>query len=277
MKPPSALEQHLTPQVLAWLQAQASQGRSSESIAAGMQAAGWDTAAIARALQLGSEEMARLSVPALALPVSGHMVDAGDKWVEVKQLFCAPDVVLFANLLSASECEALINSARPRLSRSLTVDTRTGAEALNAARTSEGMFFMRGENELVQRVETRIARVLGWPRENGEGLQVLRYGPGAEYQPHYDFFDPAEPGTPALLKRGGQRVATLIMYLNQPEKGGATDFPDLGLRVEPRRGQAVFFNYALPDLASRTLHGGAPVLAGEKWIATKWLRQREFN
>ena len=277
MKPPSTLDQHLTPQVLAWLQAQVAHGRSSESMVAGMLAAGWDTAAVAHALQLGSEEMARLAVPALALPVSGDMVDAGDKWVTVKQLFHTPDVLLFSNLLSAGECDALIAEGRPRLSRSLTVDTQTGAEALNAARTSEGMFFMRGENEVVQRVEARIARVLGWPRENGEGLQVLRYGPGAEYKPHHDFFDPAEPGTPALLERGGQRVATLIMYLNQPEKGGATDFPDLGLRVEPRRGQAVFFNYALPGIASRTLHGGEPVLAGEKWIATKWLRQREFN
>lgn len=272
-----ATEQHLTPDVLAWMAAQAAQGHSQEAIFASMLAAGWNREAATRALQLAPEDIAALlRVPSLALPVSGRMVDAGDKWVEVLQLFQSPDVLVFANLLSASECEALIEAARPRLSRSLTVDTKTGGEELNADRTSEGMFFARTENDVVHRVEMRIAKVLGWPRENGEGLQVLRYGPGAEYKPHYDYFDPAEPGTPEILKRGGQRVATLIMYLNKPEEGGATAFPDLGLKVEPKPGQAVFFSYAQPHPASRSLHGGEPVLAGEKWIATKWLREREF-
>ena len=101
--------------------------------------------------------------------------------------------------------------------------------------------------------------------------------PGAQYRPHYDYFDPGEPGTPTILKRGGQRVATLVMYLQEPEQGGATTFPDVGLEVAPVRGTGVFFSYDEPDPATRTLHGGAPVLAGEKWVATKWLREREFK
>lgn len=167
--------------------------------------------------------------------------------------------------------------ARPRLSRSLTVDTKTGGEELNASRTSQGMFFERLESALVQRIESRIAKLLHWPARNGEGLQVLRYGKDAEYRPHHDYFDPAEPGTQKILKRGGQRVGTLIIYLNDPEKGGATVFPELGLRVKPKRGQAVFFSYNEPLPSTRTLHGGEPVLVGEKWIATKWLREFEFS
>ena len=188
----------------------------------------------------------------------------------------APEVVVFANLLSAFECDALIQAAKPRLSRSLTVDTHTGNEALHPDRTSQGMFFERFENDVVMRVEKRIAKLLHWPVKHGEGLQVLRYRKGAQYLPHYDYFDPREAGTPALLARGGQRVATLIMYLAEPEAGGATVFPDLGLQVTPKRGQAVFFSYAEPLPTSMSLHGGEPVTAGEKWIATKWLRQREF-
>ena len=68
-------------------------------------------------------------------------------------------------------------------------------------------------------IEARIARLLDWPEENGEGLQVLHYRPGTEYKPHYDYFDPAEPGTPTILKRGGQRVATVVMYLAEPGEG----------------------------------------------------------
>jgi len=186
-------------------------------------------------------------------------------------------VVVFGNLLSAEECEGLIAAARVRLARSLTVETRTGGEVLNVDRTSDGMFFERGENEIVARVEQRIAALLRWPLEFGEGLQILRYAPGAQYRPHYDYFDPNEPGTPTILKRGGQRVATLVMYLQEPEGGGATTFPDVGLEVAPARGCGVFFSYDRPDPVTRTLHGGAPVLAGEKWVATKWLREREFK
>jgi prolyl 4-hydroxylase len=139
------------------------------------------------------------------------------------------------------------------------------------------MFFQRGEHGVVQRLEARIARLVNWPEENGEGLQVLHYRPGAEYKPHYDYFDPNEPGTPTILRRGGQRVATLVMYLGEPEKGGGTTFPDVNLEVAPKRGHGVFFSYDRPHPVTRTLHGGAPVLAGEKWIATKWLRERRFE
>jgi prolyl 4-hydroxylase len=157
------------------------------------------------------------------------------------------------------------------------VQTSTGGEELNPDRTSSGMFFNRGQTPEVTAVEERIARLTGWPVENGEGLQVLHYRPGAEYKPHYDYFDPDEPGTPTILKRGGQRVATLVMYLNEPTRGGGTTFPDVGLEVAPVRGQAVFFSYDRPHPGTRTLHGGAPVLEGEKWVATKWLREGEFK
>jgi prolyl 4-hydroxylase len=66
------------------------------------------------------------------------------------------------------------------------------------------------------------------------------------------------------------------MYLNEPQQGGGTTFPDAGLEVAPQRGNAVFFSYDRPTPATRTLHGGAPVIVGEKWVATKWLREREF-
>ena len=100
---------------------------------------------------------------------------------------------------------------------------------------------------------------------------------GAEYQPHYDYFDPAHVSTPNILKRGGQRVGTLVIYLNTPLAGGSTIFPDIGLDVAPVKGNAVFFSYDRPHPATQTLHGGSPVIEGEKWVATKWLRQGVFT
>lgn len=276
MKQQAASQQILTREVFDWMAAQAAAGHSKETIFQAMLDAGWNHDSATRAVQMLLESLRVLPVPALALPVTGGMVDAGDKWVQVIHRSALPDIVVFASLLSDRECDALIEEARPRLSRSLTVDTRTGGEELNPARTSDGMFYTRGETEVVRRVEARIARLLGWPQQNGEGLQVLCYGPGDQYKPHHDYFDPVEPGTPAILERGGQRVATLIMYLNEPEQGGATVFPSARFKVLPKRGNAVFFSYPRAHPSSLTLHGGDPVTAGEKWIATKWLREREF-
>jgi prolyl 4-hydroxylase len=216
------------------------------------------------------------AMPGPALDGAPLWLDAGDRQVAVLSVLRQPRLVLLGGLLSDAECSALVALARPHLHRSRTVETQSGGEEVHVDRTSDGMFFTRGENPLVQRIEARIARLLHWPVENGEGLQVLRYQPGAQYKPHYDYFDPAEPGTPSILERGGQRVATLIIYLQAPEQGGATTFPDVQLEVAPQRGNAVFFSYDRPHPSTHSLHGGAPVLAGEKWIATKWLREREF-
>ncbi len=270
--------QFITREMQDWVAQQLAAGHAKEAIFQALLEAGWQAAAAGQALGLPA---AGVPPPALAVPwvkadASGAMVDAGDKWVEVREHRDAPELWVFSNLLSAAECEALVADAEPRLARSLTVDTRTGGEELNHDRTSHGMFYTRGETEVVRRVETRIARLLNWPLQNGEGLQVLRYRRGAQYKPHYDYFDPGEPGTAAILRRGGQRVASLIMYLQEPDEGGATVFPDIGLKVRPQRGSAVFFSYAVAHPTSLTLHGGEPVKAGEKWIATKWLREREF-
>ena len=204
-------------------------------------------------------------------------MDAGDRRVTLLAHLRDPQLLVLGSVLSDDECDALVALAQPRMRRSLTVQTDTGGDEVNDVRTSDGMFFGQAENPLVQRIEARIGALLRWPTTHGEGLQVLHYRPGAEYRPHYDFFDPTQPGTPAILSRGGQRVGTFIIYLSEPDGGGATTFPDLGLEEMPRKGHAVIFAYNRPSAATRTLHAGAPVLAGDKWIATKWLRERAFE
>ncbi len=299
------MSQEVTPELRRWIVEQATAGFEPDAVLKAMTDAGWDEAVALTALEatlsahLAQHRPAQATVqqaPAAAPVVSAdasaafhpvvpqpdlrgspRQLDAGDRTVDVIVSLRRPPLVVFGNLLSDEECDALVALARPRMSRSLTVETVSGGEAVNADRTSNGMFFRRGETELIARVEARIARLLNWPVENGEGLQVLQYRPGAEYKPHYDYFDPREPGTANITRRGGQRVGTLVMYLNEPVRGGGTTFPDVGLEVSPQRGHAVFFAYDRPHPATQTLHGGAPVLEGEKWVATKWLREREFT
>ena len=217
------------------------------------------------------------SMPAPHLEESPPVLRTRDREVRVLMNMRLPRVVVLGNLLSYDECEALIELARPRLQRSATTDMATGGEQLDAGRTSDGAFLRVGEGDLVERIEQRIADLLNWPVDHGEGLQVLRYGVGAEYRPHQDYFDPERPGSAPILKRGGQRLATLVMYLNTPELGGATTFPDAGVEVAAQKGGAVFFSYERPSPDQLTRHAGAPVLRGEKWVATKWLRERQFS
>jgi prolyl 4-hydroxylase len=279
--------QTITPELRRWIVAQAEAGCQPEEVVQAMVASGWHEDVAIEALEqtlrgrLQEVRQAQM-VPAATVPepsvgegatvieVEGHAVD-------VVMTLRHPRVVVFGNLLTAAECDELMALARPRLERSETVDTSTGGSEVNAARTSDGMFFERGEHLVITRLERRIAGLLNWPVEYGEGLQILRYRPGARYEPHYDYFDPEKAGTPRILERGGQRVGTLVMYLNTPERGGSTTFPDAGLEVAPVRGSAVFFSYDRPHPSTRTLHGGAPVLAGEKWVATKWLREGVFR
>jgi prolyl 4-hydroxylase len=284
----TAQRQQVTQELRKWIVEQAQAGHSAESVLKSMLASGWQEDVAIEAMEstlrghLEEQAVAQGLPPAVPVPEpkldeSPLYVDTGDKRVYVVQAMFNPRIVVFGDLLSHEECDQLIALAKPRLARSLTVENKTGGEEVNADRTSNGMFFQRGETELVSRIEERIARLVNWPVENGEGLQILHYTPGTEYKPHYDYFDPSQPGTPTILRRGGQRVGTVIMYLEEPEKGGGTVFPDVHVEVAPKRGHAVFFSYERPHPTTKSLHGGAPVLAGEKWIATKWLRERRFE
>ena len=280
--------QEVTPELRAWIIEQATAGRTPEEVLDAMLASGWAEEVALTALEhtLTSQVAAHTASGKLppVVPVPEPLphgtrtsVWAADREIEVIMSLADPRIVVFGKLLSDKECDEIIALARTRLARSETVQTATGATEVNEARTSQGMFFERGQHPVCQRLEARIAALLNWPAENGEGLQVLRYGPGAEYKPHYDYFDPGQPGTPAILKRGGQRVASLVCYLNTPTLGGATVFPDARLDVTPLKGNAVFFSYDRAHPMTRSLHGGAPVIEGEKWVATKWLRQGRFD
>ncbi len=198
---------------------------------------------------------------------------------EVKTLCEAPRIYLIENFLTDSECDYLIEKAGPQLKRSTVLD-RNPEGNVDERRSSRGMFFTTNSlDSILNKIEQKIVSIAQMPRENGEGLQVLHYGIGGEYQPHYDYFIESMPGGADTLKRGGQRVATCIMYLNTPEEGGQTIFPLVNISVTPKKGQAILFYNMTQDKKEdpQSLHGGAPVIKGEKWIATKWIRERTFR
>ncbi|KAJ1421577.1 Prolyl 4-hydroxylase, alpha subunit [Sesbania bispinosa] len=197
------------------------------------------------------------------------LVQKQEQWTEV--LSWEPRAFIYHNFLSKEECEYLINLAEPHMVKSSVVDSKTGKSMDSRVRTSSGMFLKRGRDKIIQNIERRISDFTFIPVENGEGLQVLHYEVGQKYEPHYDYFlDQFN------TKNGGQRIATVLMYLSDVEEGGETVFPaakanfssvpwwnDLsecakkGLSVKPKMGDALLFWSMRPDatLDPSSLHG----------------------
>ncbi|MGH8784381.1 MAG: 2OG-Fe(II) oxygenase [Cupriavidus necator] len=277
-----------SPELEQWLARHIAQGFAADALVLSMLRSGYDDAFARRAVAGAFAQDADGAAPARPPPTRSaaaagtpavYAADGGDRQVPILFRLASPQVQLFQQLLTNDECDALVALSRGRLARSPVVNPDTGDENLIDARTSMGAMFQVAEHALIARIEARIAAVTGVPAEHGEGLQILNYKPGGEYQPHFDYFNPQRPGEARQLSVGGQRIATLVIYLNTPEAGGATAFPRVGLEVAPVKGNAVYFRYLLPDgkLDERTLHAGLPVASGEKWIATKWLRERPYR
>lgn len=195
----------------------------------------------------------------------------------------SPRVLHVMDVLSAKECDAIVEAARPSLTPSTVVSNNVANATVSTdVRSSYGTYFPRGSNPVVKVIEDRIADLFGFETSHAEPIQILNYAPNAEYKPHHDYFDENTAEGQRLVSKSGNRVATLIMYLNEVELGGATIFPELNLQVLPRKGSLLYFDYYLPDgtgggvYDSSSLHGGQPVLAGEKWIATQWVRRLPY-
>lgn len=183
-----------------------------------------------------------------------------------------PDIRVYENVISSEECDYIRGLAFSSLSRSTVVSTSSGVSSsvVDEVRTSFGAT-LSDADPTVDLINSRIEKLLRWPRRRSEDLHVLRYGRGGEYQPHYDFFPPEALSGSSLVSVEANRVATFIMYLEDCENGGETIFPDIGLRMKARKGYGIYFSYAFAHPSTLTLHGGAPVAEEEKWIATRWL------
>jgi prolyl 4-hydroxylase len=208
----------------------------------------------------------------------GHVLRTPDRDVRVLLRIARPTIAVLDGVLSDEECDALKQMAMPRLERSAVVGVADGVNTVMDIRTSDGAYFQRAESDLIRRIDARTAAIMRLPEDHGEGLQVMRYGQGGEYLPHFDYFQPEEKGSQPHLATGGQRVSTLIMYLHDVDAGGETIFPRIDFSYVPRKGQGLYFEYTAADgsLDPLSLHGGAPVMRGEKWIVTKWMRERAF-
>lgn len=228
----------------------------------------------ADAIELPDEAPSR---PAARL-APGTRILAGDREIVVHSRGEDPVFAALGNVVDADECRSIIDMARPRLKPSTLVDPMSGRDVVSDKRTSWGMFFRLEENDLVARLDRRLSMLMNLPLENGEGLQVLYYPTGTGSEPHHDYLAPTNAANRESIARSGQRVSTLVTYLNEVPDGGQTVFPQLGLAFSPIRGNACYFEYCDDKgrVDARSLHASATVTRGEKWVMTKWMRERRF-
>lgn len=186
----------VTPEQKQWIVGLAQAGVSPEQVLAAMEAGGWQEEAAFQAIEGTLLGFVAQQAKPVAVPVPEPLLQdfrstltAADHPVKVLLSMKRPRLIVLGGLLTDEECDALVALSRPRMMRSMTLEKETGAVLVNEVRTSRGMFFERAENPLIDRIECRIAALVGWPVENGEPLQVLHYAPGEEYKTHYDYFD----------------------------------------------------------------------------------------
>ncbi|MBI1212243.1 MAG: hypothetical protein GC190_12325 [Alphaproteobacteria bacterium] len=226
------------------------------------------TSASPRAASLDRSELLALlrEPPGLRIPIRNEVSDG-------------PRVLRIEKLMTAEECEYVVGAALPQLNPSMVTNPMTGQAVRIPDRSSSTASLAPLYQDLVIHcINLRLAAAAKLPYENGEMLSILRYDIGQEYTPHFDFLgsknDPA-----AQYETAGQRVRTLLVYLNADYEGGETEFLSNRLKVKGNVGDAVlFYNVDAagnPDLSSR--HAGLPVRSGTKWLASKWFRERPYK
>lgn len=170
-------------------------------------------------------------------------------------------------------------------------------KASSTWRTSQQAWLASDATPQICDISARVSAATRTPLGYQEALQVLHYGLSGKYDAHLDAFDPQFYATQhdflARIENGHRnRLATAFWYMTDVEDGGETIFPragclpppsetnvdnlrrdKIGLLVTPKRGKIIIFYNLLPSgvIDQYSLHGGCPVIAGDKWAANKWI------
>lgn len=194
----------------------------------------------------------------------------------------SPPIFVVENFIPAHVCDWLVERASRKGMKPALIHKLDGRVGIESDRNNSISGFLKTEGDLVvQLVSRRIARATDTPLENHEPLSVFRYTRGQQYKPHFDF---VEPGTPEAtnyaeeLSRVGMRMVTVLVYLNDGYEGGETWFPRLSWQFKGKKGDALIF-WSVPVGAKpdrNSLHAGKPVINGEKWLLSQWIRQKPF-
>ncbi len=189
-----------------------------------------------------------------------------------------PLVCVFEDFLSDSEVEHVLASGQPKLKQALVSSEKFGVTS--AGRSGSNCWIPHGYDGVIEKLSLRIAEIVGNGLEYAESLQVIHYNENEQYAPHFDAWDKASQRGQRCMEKGGQRMVTCLLYLNDVEEGGGTSFPNLDMEIRAKKGRMVLFHNCHEGSTVRhpdSLHGGMPVLKGEKWACNFWFRELVYQ
>ena len=205
--------------------------------------------------------------PGAASPAARLAAAPGVQRVPTREL----ELFIVRDFLDPETCAALIERIDERRRPSEIADD-VGIANFRTSETCD----LDWRDPLVGQVDAKIAALLRLPLDASEPIQGQRYALGQEFRAHTDTFEPGGYDFYLHTAERGQRTWTAMIYLNEPEDGGATRFKTIGKTIQPERGKLLAWNNLLPDGRPNpaTLHQGMKVRRGIKYIVTKWFRER---
>lgn len=198
---------------------------------------------------------------------------SGAKVIHPDPLLCTID-----DFVTQDEAAHLIASAKDKLAEALVSSAKSGVKS--AGRTGMNCWIPHTQDPTVKSLVSRVCNLVKLPACHAESIQMIYYGETQEYKPHFDAWDPSTDRGQRCMAKGGQRILTCLMYLNTPAKGGGTIFPKLQTQVEAQQGRMVIFHNCHKNTIERhphSLHGGMPVVSGDKWACNLWFRDLELR
>lgn len=197
------------------------------------------------------------------------------KKIKLKELCDYPYIGYAENVLTDEECNHIIDQAKSNLTRSK-VDGPI--EKVSSTRTSSQAWLSYADDTIAD-ICSRIAEIIDIPSTHAEQMQVVYYRVGEKYDSHHDAYDVSTVEGQRATKGWGQRVKTALLYLNDVEEGGETEFPMVDIKVKPKRGALVVFDNIDLEQKNIPLHGSMhaalPVQKGFKWACNLWFHERE--
>ncbi|NJR78319.1 prolyl hydroxylase family protein [Sphingomonas corticis] len=188
----------------------------------------------------------------------------------------SPKLTLFVKrgFLDAGACAGLVAMIDAQR-RPSTVSDFNGDAAFRTSETCD----LAAADPLVAAVDAALAAFTGLDPLHGEPLQGQRYAVGQEFKAHTDYFEPNGVDYDRYCSVAGNRTWTAMVYLNEPEAGGATRFKAVDKTIQPETGKLVCWDNRRADglLNPATIHHGMKVRAGTKYVITKWYRERPWG
>ena len=181
----------------------------------------------------------------------------------------------YQNFLTEEQCKSIISLGERNLEKAGVL-----GEQYPNFRVGETHFYNKDfELKALSKIREFVSAKTGIPVENQEPMSLIKYKVGGKFNPHFDSFQPSADYYESVMKQGGQRIKTCLIYLNEEFDGGETEFPKMKCKLKPKTGLMVMWDNTDKNgvIIPESEHAGLPVLSGVKYLVSIWIREKKFE